>query len=86
MKEILYRIVNGNLNEIKGLSISGNIPLSEDIVNEMLQNYLDTLGASQPGAADSADFHKVFRSLDERSIYISLSDNTANLEIDIGKY
>jgi hypothetical protein len=95
MNPIIRRITENRLNDFKGLSIEGEIPISEEMVNDILQIFLHQKkkpkktgesSSSSASAEDSADFSQIFNSLDENDIKIELKEKQAVLKIEVRKY
>ncbi|MGM0620773.1 MAG: hypothetical protein ACQETJ_07000 [Bacteroidota bacterium] len=95
MNPIIRRITETRLNDFKGLSIEGEIPVSEEMLNEMLQLFLHQkkkpkkTGESSSSSAsgdDSVDFSQIFESLDENEVKIELKEKQAVLKVAVRKY
>jgi hypothetical protein len=95
MNPIIQRITENRLNDFKGLSIEGEIPVSEEMVNEVLQLFLhqkkkpkktDESSSSSASSEDSADFSQIFDSLDENDVKIEFKEKKAVLKVTVRKY
>jgi hypothetical protein len=95
MNPIIRRITENRLNDFKGLSIEGEIPVSEEMVNEVLQLFLHQKkkpkktgesSSSSASSEDSVDFSQIFDSLDENNVKIELREKQAVLKIAVRKY
>ncbi|MEO6759404.1 MAG: hypothetical protein ABIO24_08110 [Saprospiraceae bacterium] len=84
MEEIRYRLIERNLEDLKGLSLKGNIPLSESLVNELLQNWLAGMETPASGGGDNS-FAKILQGLSRKDVRIELDKNVATIVLDIGK-
>ena len=47
MKAVIDRLLNNNLNDLKGLSVEGEIPFTEEFLNELIQLFLENSKASK---------------------------------------
>jgi hypothetical protein len=101
MKAIIHRILENNLNELKGLSIEGEIPLTEDILNELIGLFKDsmttqpeshsetepfTVSPSSSSSGDSVDISKIYNALDEKELKVELREKLAVLKISAKKF
>ena len=95
MNPIIRRITENRLNDFKGLSIEGEIPVSEEMLNEVLQLFLhqkkkpkktDESSSTSGSSENSADFSQIFDSLDENDVKIELKEKQAVLKIAVRKY
>jgi hypothetical protein len=93
MKAVVDRIIGNNLDELKGLSIEGEIPVKEEFLNELLKLYL--AGNSQPKSAApqssssyaaGIDFSRILNSLDQKELTIELKEKVAVLKISAKKF
>ena len=101
MNEIVQRIIANSLSDFKGLSVEGEIPVTEKMLNDLIQLGIKSMktptsSEKQPSAKpatessgaqeDSVDFTKVLDDLDEKEIKIELKEKGAVLKINIKKY
>jgi len=96
MNPIIRRITENRLSDFKGLSIEGEIPVSEEILNEMLQLFLHqkkkpqkTGEPASPSSSgeDSPDISQIIiESLDENDVKIELKEKQAVLKVTVRKY
>jgi len=95
MNPIIRRITENRLNDFKGLSIEGEIPISEEMLNEVLQLFLHqkkkpqkTGKPASPSSSgeDSPDISQILDSLDENDVKIELKEKQAVLKVTARKY
>ncbi len=94
MNAILHRITESNLSDFKGLAVEGEIPVSEEILNELIQMVMEKMKSSPapaekpsaPSPGQSIDFGKILNSLDEKDVKISFKEKLAILKITARKY
>jgi len=95
MNPIIRRITENRLNDFKGLSIEGEIPVSEEMLNELLQLFLlqkkkpkktGESSSSSASSENSVDFSQIFDSLDENDVKIELKEKQAVLKVTARKY
>jgi len=95
MNPIIRRITKNRLNDLKGLSIEGEIPVSEEMLNEVLQLFLHQKKkpqktgepeASSSSGEDSPDIGQILGSLDENIVKIELKEKQAVLKVTVRKY
>jgi hypothetical protein len=95
MYAIINKITENNLQELKGLSIEGEIPVSEEFLNGLIKSFMESAPSksapqpsfqSQDKAAGGIDFSKIMSSLDKKEIYVSLKEKQAILKISIKKF
>ena len=98
MNPIIRRITENRLNDFKGLSIEGEIPISEEMVNDVLQLFLhqkkapkktgktEQSSSSASSDNDSPDFSQIFDSLDENDVKIEFKEKKAVLKVTVRKY
>ena len=98
MNPIIRRITENRLNDFKGLSIEGEIPISEEMVNEVLQLFLhqkkapkktektEQSSSSSSSGNDSPDIGQILDSLDENDVKIELKEKQAVLKVTVRKY
>lgn len=93
MEAIVNRILKNNLNELRGLTIEGEIPVKEELLNELIQVYLessgnspDTLSASTSSKATGIDFMQILESLDKKEVKIELKEKIAVIKISARKF
>jgi len=95
MNPIIRRITENRLNDFKGLSIEGEIPVSEEMLNELLQLFLlqkkkpkktGEPSSSSASSENSVDFSQIFDSLDENDVKIELKEKQAVLKVTARKY
>ena len=56
MKAVINRILKNNLKEFRGLSVEGEIPVTEEFLNELIQLYLENSStvSTSPGQNTSS--------------------------------
>lgn len=94
MNPIIRRITKNRLNDFKGLAIEGEIPVSEEMLNELIQLLMGKTEKSSPDnqASNSSmekehlDFSEIINMLDEKEVKIGLKDKKAILKIAARKY
>jgi hypothetical protein len=101
MKAIIHRILDNNLEDLKGLSIEGEIPLTEDILNELIGLFKEsmatqpkshsetepfTVSPSSSSSGESVDFSKIYHALDKKELKIELKEKLAVLKISAKKF
>lgn len=95
MNPIIRRITENRLSDFKGLSIEGEIPVSEEMLNEVLELFLhqkkkpkktDESSSSSSSGEDSVDISQIFESLDENEVKIELKEKQAVLKVTARKY
>ena len=98
MNPIIQRITENRLSDFKGLSIEGEIPISEEMVNDVLQLFLhqkkapkktektEQSSSSASSDNDSPDIGQILESLDENDVKIELKEKQAVLKIAVRKY
>jgi|GEM_PF-5923837 len=95
MYAIINKITNNNLQELKGLSVEGVIPVSEEFLNDLIKTFMEaapsksapqTSFQSQEKAAGGVDFAKIMSSLDKKEVSVSLKEKQAILKISIKKF
>lgn len=98
MNPIIRRITENRLNDFKGLSIEGEIPVSEEMLNEVLQLFLhqkkapkkaertEQSSSSSSSGNDSPDIGQILDSLDENDVKIEFKEKKAVLKVTARKY
>jgi len=98
MNPIIRRITENRLSDFKGLSIEGEIPVSEEMVNDVLQLFLrqkkapkkskktEQSASSSSSGNDSPDIGQIFESLDENEVKIEFKEKKAVLKVTARKY
>ncbi len=93
MKAVVNRILENNLNELKGLSIEGEIPFTEDFLNELIGVFFESSShkttpemKSSPSPAEGIDFSRIINGLDTKEVKIELKDKLAVLKINAKKF
>ncbi len=93
MKAVVNRIFENNLDELKGLSIEGEIPVTEKFLNELITLYL--AGNSQVETTDKQpssllsagiDLNQVLSSLDKKELKVELKEKVAIIKINAKKF
>lgn len=93
MKAVIDRLLNNNLNDLKGLSVEGEIPFTEEFLNELIQLFLENSKASKapaspisPSNVANLDVMQILGSLDKKEIKIELKEKHAVLKINAKKF
>jgi len=94
MNKIMERITGNRLKDFSGLSIEGELPVSEEMINEVLQLFMGKMGNSSPENEPSAsstekehlDFSEIINMLDVKDVKIGLKEKKAVLKLDLRKY
>lgn len=102
MNAILHRITESNLSDFKGLSVEGNIPISEEMLNDMIRMFMEdmqkpknekqqpaeesTTKAEPSSKKDSIDIDKILNALDEKDVKIELKEKQAVIKVTVRKY
>jgi hypothetical protein len=93
MKAVVHRILENNLDELKGLSIEGEIPLTEEFLNDLIGLYLadNTQANTNSQQASSSfkegiDFSQILNSLDTKELKIELKEKIAIIKINAKKF
>jgi hypothetical protein len=95
MYAIINKITDNNLQELKGLSVEGVIPVSEEFLNDLIKSFMEAAPSksspqasfqSQEKAAGGIDFSKIMSSLDKKEVSVSLKEKQAILKISIKKF
>ena len=89
MNAIVHRIVESNLSDFKGLSVESNIPVSEKIINDMIQLFLTDMQKSSPEQASEKNGQQTNESqkktgddsIDIRKILGSLDEKDVKVEL-----
>ncbi len=94
MNEILNRLSENNLNDFKGLSIVGELPVPEDVLNDVIGLIMGSFTnkpaskteGSVHATGESPDFSKIMNSLDEKEVKIEFQEKRAVVKVNIRKY
>jgi hypothetical protein len=93
MKAVVDRILENNLNELKGLSIEGEIPFTEEFLNELVGIFLasgspakTTFQPPAPSTGAGIDFSQILNKLDKKELKIELKEKLAVLKISVKKF
>lgn len=93
MKAVVHRILENNLDELKGLSIEGEIPVTEEFLNELIRLYLadNTQNEStiqQPSSSykEGIDIHQILNSLDTKELKIELKEKSLIVKVNAKKF
>ena len=102
MNAILHRITESKLSDFKGLSVEGNIPVSEEILNDMIRMFMEDIQkpkakkekpAEEPApksgpstSEELLDFNKLLSALDEKDVKIELKEKQAVIKVTVRKY
>ena len=99
MNPIIRRITENRINDFKGLAIEGEIPISEEMVNDVIQLFLHqkkapkkaektekSSSSSSSGSDDSPDIGQILDSLDENEVKIEFKEKKAVLKVTARKY
>lgn len=93
MKAIVDRILENNLNELKGLSIEGEIPFTEEFLNELIGIFLENnsphsaTGTKTPASSEAGlDISQILNALDKKELKIELKEKLAVLKINAKKF
>ena len=94
MNAIISKILENDLQEMKGLSVTGEIPVSEDFLNEAIRLFIGNLAtghsthepaANHKEATEDIDFTRIIHSLDKKEVTISLREKQAIIRFNIKK-
>lgn len=93
MKAVVNRILENNLSELKGLSIEGEIPFTEEFLNELIGIFLEnnspqsTTGIKAPSSSgEGLDISQILNALDKKELRIELKEKLAVLKINAKKF
>ncbi|HKI89207.1 MAG TPA: hypothetical protein VKA38_09275 [Draconibacterium sp.] len=94
MNKIMERITANRLKDFSGLSIEGELPVSEEMINEVLRLFMGKMEKSsldQEASVSSAnenqtDFSGIINMLDVKDVKIGLKEKKAVLKLNIRKY
>ncbi len=95
MYAIINKITDNNLQEMKGLTIEGEIPVSEEFLNGLIKSFMEAAPTKsdpppsiqpQEKSTGGIDFAKILSSLDKKEISVSLKEKQAILKISIKKF
>jgi hypothetical protein len=93
MKAVVNRILENNLNELKGLSIEGEIPFTEEFLNELIGIYIQnnspqsSAGINSPSSSGAGlDISQIINALDKKELRIELKEKLAVLKINAKKF
>ncbi len=94
MNKIIERITSNRLKDFSGLSIEGELPVSEEMINDVLQLFMGKF--EKPSSVDQAsdssakrehtDVSEIINMLDVKDVKIGLKEKKAVLKLDIRKY
>ena len=92
MKAIIDRLINNKLEDLKGLSVEGEIPLTEDFINELLQAFLHNKNSgnanliSKPSsAANELNISQLMESLDHKDVKVEFREKVVVLKLNLKK-
>jgi hypothetical protein len=94
MNALIQRILQNNLTELKGLSIEGEIPVSEDFLNDLIKFYISNMSKPGKDLPPTHELHdegpilhleKLINNLDKKDITLSLKEKQALIKISIKK-
>lgn len=94
MNKIIKRITDNRLKDFSGLSIEGEIPVSEEMINDVLQLFIGNEKNNLPEKpsetssenTDKIDFSEIIKMLDVKDVKISLKEKKAVLKVEMRKY
>lgn len=93
MKAVVNRILENNLSELKGLSIEGEIPVTEDFLNQLIDAFMEsssqpTAGTikSSPSMTGGINFSQILNALDKKEFRIELKEKLAVIKISAKKF
>ncbi len=93
MKAVVHRILENNLSELKGLSVEGEIPITEEFLNDLIQVFMKSnsqqnavVQKSSTSSAEGIDFNQILNALDEKDLKIELKEKLAVIKINAKKF
>lgn len=93
MKAVVNRIIENNLIELKGLSIEGEIPITEEFLNDLIGVFMESSSSQTTGeerslqsSAGSINFSQIINALDKKELKIELKEKLAVLKINAKKF
>lgn len=93
MKAVIHRLLNSNLNELKGLRIEGEIPVTEDFLNDLIRIYLEYNhtppeegNMDKGGGLSDIDIRALINGLDKKELKVELKEKAAMLKVSARKY
>lgn len=94
MNDIAKRLTDNRLKDFSGLSIEGELPVSEALINDVLQLFMGNKDNSSQvnqtpdsSAKESqTDFSEIMNMLDVKEVKIGLKEKKAVLKIEVRKY
>lgn len=94
MNKIIERITGNRLKDFSGLSIEGELPVSEEMINNVIQLCMGEIEKSSPDQEVSVSstnenqttISKIISMLDVKDVKIGLKEKKAVLKLDIRKY
>ncbi len=86
MNPLLRRLLDRDFRDLSGLTISGSIPLTESLLNEVLADAIGGLAARHPGAppssSDSVPDLAPFARL-VRTAHVRIDANAVTLDFEV---
>ncbi len=94
MNEIMKRITANRLKDFSGLSIKGELPVSEEIINDVIQLIMGKKHQTLPDKQSSTsaakeyqtDISELIEMLDVKDVKIGFKEKKAVVKLDIRKY
>lgn len=94
MNKIIKRITTNRLKDFSGLSIEGELPVSEALVNDAIQLFMGKKinSSSDNNASNSSteeiqmDISEMISMLDVKDLKVELKEKKAVLKLDMRKY
>lgn len=90
MEPILEFLLANDMKELEGLKISGTIPVSEQLVNQLLTDYVREFKAGPAKAPANKippkrDYAALLRQLEVRTLNVKFEAGKMVLNIDLGR-
>ena len=90
MEELIKRLISSDLQDLEGLNITGTIPVSERLVNELAAEYLEKFFDRTPEPEPTVeeerpDFAGVVRKLRMHQFNVRFEPGRMVLNIDLGR-
>ncbi len=85
MQQVIHRILTNNLSDFEGLNIKGKIPISEEIVNQLISSYVDAFFSSNTASnsGPDSDYTKLFKKLKPYAFKISFEQGKAIIDFEL---
>lgn len=91
MEELINRLIASDLKDLEGLKISGTIPVTERLVNELAADYIREFFAGEAAANKPAidperpDYAAIIRRLRLNQFNVRFEQGRMVLHLDIGR-